>query len=397
MNKEKLWTKEFIVVSTINFLATLIFFLLMVTIASYAKSEFEASTSTAGLVSSIFIIGSLLGRLGAGRFIGQKGPIKILWIGLTFFTITSGLYFLANSILVILANRLAQGIAVGIIGTATGTIVAHILPSARKGEGIGYFSLSAILATAIGPFIGILLMKMNNGFTIMFTMNLVLSIICILFFAAVKLKLPPIKLPDKTEEKSSILSQFIEPKAVPISFIALIIGFSYSGVMTFLSFYAESINLVSAASYFFLVYAIVIIFSRPFTGKLMDSRGANIIVYPCIVLFAIGMFLFSQASAGWMLLLAAAFIGFGYGNFNSVAQTIAVKVTEPHRFGLATATYFILFDIGLGIGPYILGFIVPETGYRAIFVAMVVVIIICIPLYYLLHGRKDKELTKTAL
>lgn len=167
--------------------------------------------------------------------------------------------------------------------------------------------------------------------------------------------------------------------------------------MTFLSFYAESINLVSAASYFFLVYAIVIIFSRPFTGKLMDSRGANIIVYPCIALFAIGMFLFSQASAGWMLLLAAAFIGFGYGNFNSVAQTVAVKVTKPHRFGLATATYFILFDLGLGIGPYVLGFIVPESGYRAIFVAMVVVIIICIPLYYLLHGRKDKELIKTAL
>lgn len=394
MNKEKLWTKDFIIVSTINFLATLVYFLLLVTIASYAKSEFEASTSTAGLVSSIFIIGSLIGRLGAGRFIGIKGPTNILWVGLSFFTITSLFYFLANSIPLLLVNRLAQGVAVGIIGTATGTIVAHILPRARKGEGIGYFSLSAVLATAIGPFIGILLLKMENGFTIMFTMNLALSILCILFLAAVKLKLAPIKQPEKTEVKSSILSQFIEPKAVPISFVALIIGFSYSGVMTFLSFYAESINLVSAASYFFLVYAIVIIISRPFTGKLMDTKGANIIVYPCIVLFAIGMLLFSQASAGWMLLLAAAFIGIGYGNFNSVAQTIAVKVTEPHRFGLATATYFILFDIGLGVGPYILGFIVPNTGYRTIFVAMVAVIVICIPVYYLLHGRKDRELMK---
>ncbi|MEK5205762.1 MFS transporter [Psychrobacillus sp. FSL H8-0510] len=394
MNKEKLWTKDFIIVSTINFLATLVYFLLLVTIASYAKSEFEASTSTAGLVSSIFIIGSLIGRLGAGRFIGIKGPTTILWVGLSFFTITSLFYFLANSIPLLLVNRLAQGVAVGIIGTATGTIVAHILPRARKGEGIGYFSLSAVLATAIGPFIGILLLKMENGFTIMFTMNLALSILCILFLAAVKLKLAPIKQPEKTEVKSSILSQFIEPKAVPISFVALIIGFSYSGVMTFLSFYAESINLVSATSYFFLVYAIVIIISRPFTGKLMDTKGANIIVYPCIVLFAIGMLLFSQASAGWMLLLAAAFIGIGYGNFNSVAQTIAVKVTEPHRFGLATATYFILFDIGLGVGPYILGFIVPNTGYRTIFVAMVAVIVICIPVYYLLHGRKDRELMK---
>lgn len=397
MNKEKLFTKEFIIISTINFLATLIFFLLMVTIAPYAKTEFNAATSTAGLVSSIFIIGSLFGRLGAGRFISQLGTKKVLWIGLITFSITSALYFAAFNIGILLVNRLLQGIAVGLIGTATGTMIAHILPATRKGEGIGYFSLSAVLATAIGPFIGILLMKIENGFQVMFGMNLVLSIVCIVFYALVKLNVPVLKTASKKEEKGSLFSQFIEPKAVPISFIALIVGFSYSGVMSFLSFYAEEINLVGAASYFFLVYAIIIILSRPFTGKMMDMRGPNIIVYPCLALFAVGMLLFSQASAGWMLLLAAAFIGFGYGNFNSIAQTIAVKVTPPHRFGLATATYFIMFDIGLGFGPYILGFIAPVTGYRTIFFWMVAVIVVCLPLYYFLYGKKEKEIVKAAL
>ena len=102
------------------------------------------------------------------------------------------------------------------------------------------------------------------------------------------------------------------------------------------------------------------------------------------------MLLFSQASAGWMLLVAAVLIGFGYGNFNSIAQTIAVKVTEPHRFGLATSTYFILYDLGLGVGPFILGMIEPHTTYRTIFVSMIPLILICIPLYYLLVGRKQK-------
>ena len=193
-------------------------------------------------------------------------------------------------------------------------------------------------------------------------------------------------------EKSSLISKFIEPRALPISMVALLIGFSYSGVMSFLSFYALEVDLVSAASYFFLIYAIVVIISRPFTGKLLDTKGANIVAYPCFVLFALGMFLFSQASVGWMLLLAAALMGFGYGNFNSIAQSVAVKVTPLHRFGLATSTYFILYDIGLGIGPFLLGFIVPYSGYRPIFLSMVILIVICIPLYHLLHGRKDKEL-----
>lgn len=387
--KEPIWTKDFIIVSIINFIAILIFFLLMVTISSYAVDTYQVSTSIAGLVSSIFIIGSLIGRIGAGRLISNIGPQKMLLIGLIVFFVSTTLYLMEWGVVYLLIIRLLQGIAVGTVGTATGTIVAMILPASRKGEGIGYFSLSAILATAIGPFVGMFMLKLENGFDVIFYMNTALSLILLVAYFFVKISLPhPNKKNGNQTEKLSFLEKFIEPKALPISFIALLIGFAYSGVMTFITFYAREINLVEAASYFFLAYAGVVVISRPFTGKLMDVRGPNIIVYPCLVVFAIGMLLFSQASAGWMLLLAAVLIGFGYGNFNSIAQTIAVKVTEPHRFGLATSTYFILYDLGLGVGPFILGMIEPYTTYRTIFVSMIPLIFICIPLYYLLVGSK---------
>lgn len=387
--KEPIWTKDFIIVSIINFIAILIFFLLMVTISSYAVDTYQVSTSIAGLVSSIFIIGSLIGRIGAGRLISNIGPQKMLLIGLIVFFVSTTLYLMEWGVVYLLIIRLLQGIAVGTVGTATGTIVAMVLPASRKGEGIGYFSLSAILATAIGPFVGMFMLKLENGFDVIFYMNTALSLILLVAYFFVKISLPqPNKKNGNQTEMLSFLEKFIEPKALPISFIALLIGFAYSGVMTFITFYAREINLVEAASYFFLAYAGVVVISRPFTGKLMDVRGPNIIVYPCLVVFAIGMLLFSQASAGGMLLLAAVLIGFGYGNFNSIAQTIAVKVTEPHRFGLATSTYFILYDLGLGVGPFILGMIEPYTTYRTIFVSMIPLILICIPLYYLLVGRK---------
>lgn len=389
--KEPIWTKDFIIVSIINFISILMFFLLMVTISSYAVDTYHVSTSIAGLVSSIFIIGSLIGRLGAGRLIGNIGPQKMLLIGLILFFITTTLYLIEWGVVYLLIVRLMQGIAVGTIGTATGTIIATILPASRKGEGIGYFSLSAVLATAVGPFVGMFMLKLENGFDMIFYMNTVLSLILLIAYFFVKFSLPQMnKEIEQQPEKLSFIEKFIEPKAIPISFIALLIGFAYSGVMTFITFYAKEINLVEAASYFFLAYAAIVIISRPFTGKLMDVRGPNIIVYPCLAVFAIGMLLFSQASAGWMLLVAAVLIGFGYGNFNSVAQTIAVKVTEPHRFGLATSTYFILYDLGLGVGPFILGMIEPYTTYRTIFVSMIPLILVCIPLYYLLVGRKRK-------
>ena len=388
----KLWTKDFVTVSLINFTFTLIYFLLLVTIASYAVEEFGASTSTAGLVSSIFIIGTLFGRLGGGRLISEWGSKKVLLIGLIGFLVTTLLYFVALNLPILMADRLLQGIALGLTSTATGTIVAQILPIERRGEGIGYYSLSAILATAIGPFIGILLTEHFGGFKTVFIFNGVLAIVCFLILVKVPMKVKQTKKEQETEKKSGFkLTDFIELRAVPISFVALVVGFSYSGVMSFMTFYAKEINLVTAGSYFFLIYAIVVLLTRPFTGKLLDSRGANIVVYPCLVLFAIGMYLFSSTTTSFVFVVAAACIGLGYGNFNSVAQAVAVKVTPHERLGLATSTYFILFDLGLGVGPYILGKFVPTAGYRHIFLVMVIIIVISIPLYYFMHGRKESK------
>ena len=396
--KEKLWTKEFILLSFINFLATIVFFLLMVTIAKYAVSEFNVSTSTAGLASSIFIIGSLFGRLGGGRFISQLGSKKTLFYGLIGFLITTFLYFAAFNISLLLIYRLAQGMAVGLVGTATGTIIAQILPANRRGEGIGYFSLSAILATAVGPYIGLLLLQNFDGFNVIFIFNAILAIVVVFMFFLIKfpdsLAKPAQSSKATQQENTGFLSKFIEGRAVPISLVALFVGLAYSGVLSFMSLYTVEIDLEEIGGYFFLIYAIVVILTRPVTGKLLDARGANVIMYPCLIIFAIGMYLFSSATTSIIFIIAAIFIGIGYGNFTSVAQAVAVKETPRERMGLATSTFFILYDIGLGFGPFVLGKLVPSMGYRSIFEWMVVVIVVSIVLYYFLHGKEESNSRK---
>ncbi|MGE6516457.1 MFS transporter [Lysinibacillus sphaericus] len=387
--RHKLWTNDFLIVSLINFTITLIFYLLMVTIAGYAVEQFGASTSTAGLVSSIFIIGTLFGRLGTGRIIGDWGSKKTLFCGLLLFMLSTMSYFLAGNLPLLMLNRLVQGIALGVASTATGTIIAQILPADRRGEGIGYYSLSAILATAIGPFVGILLTQLFTDYRMIFAVDSVLAVICFMMYFIVTVPDAQNKAKELAAKTGFKLSNFIEMRAVPIAFVALVIGFAYSGVMSFMTFYAKELDLVTAGSYFFIVYALVILATRPFTGKLLDSRGANIVIYPCLVLFAIGMYAFSAATSTVVFLIAAACIGIGYGNFNSVAQAIAIKVTPNERLGLATSTYFILYDLGLGVGPYFLGFFAPTMGYSTIFLAMVFVILLSIVLYYFLYGKHE--------
>lgn len=393
MNKAKLWSKDFIIVSSINFFVTLIFFLLMVSISIYAVEKFRASTSEAGLVTGIFVIGALLGRLLAGRIIETKGRKKILFVGLIFFTVTTFLYFGANNLLFLLMNRFLHGISLGVASTATGTIVAQIIPASRRGEGIGYYSLSAIIATAIGPFLGLYLMQ-HTSFQIIFVFCLMLgtfSLVTAFFLSA-----QPIQVSENVAEdmKGFKISNYIEYKALPIAVVTLIAGFTYSGVLSFITFYAKELHLIDAASFFFVIYAIVVFLSRPFSGRLLDLKGANFVIYPALLVFAGGMFLLSQVQQGWTLLLAGAIIGLGYGNYTSSAQAVSVKVTPPHRLGLATSTFFIFVDLGFGLGPYILGFLIPYTGYRGLYMTMVSIILFCMILYYFLHGKKEKQLNQ---
>ena len=195
----------------------------------------------------------------------------------------------------------------------------------------------------------------------------------------------------KTVIKGFKLSHFIEPKAVPIAMITLILGLCFSSILSFINFYAIEIDLVSAASFFFLVYSLAVLISRPFTGRLLDVKGANYVMYPAFILFTAGMLLLGAAHNGIMLLAAGMLIGLGFGNMQSCTQAIAIKLTPPQRMGLATSTFFIFLDAGLGFGPYLLGFFIPFVSYRTLYIILGIIILVSSGLYYLLHGKKKEK------
>lgn len=394
-NKPKLWTRNFIAASGINFFLILIFYLLMVTIATFAVKEYGATTSEAGLVTGIFIIGTLIGRLVIGRYIDKIGRKRTLIIGLILFTATSLLYFVHLGTAFLIVTRLLHGMTLGLASTAAGTIVAQIIPMSRKGEGIGYFSMSATMATAIGPFIG-LFMSQRTTFETIFAVCLALGVIS--FFISLLVQVPPLEeAPKADDSKGFKLSNFLEPKAIPIAVITLAVGLCYSSVLSFINFYAIEIDLVDTASLFFVVYALAVLVSRPFTGRLMDIKGANYVMYPAFILFAAGLFLLSTAGNSVTLLLSGVLIGLGFGNMQSTTQAVAVKLTPSHRMGLATSTFFIFMDAGLGFGPYVLGFIIPLIGYSSTYFILAFAALGFAVLYYFLHGIKEHKANRATL
>lgn len=386
---QKLWTKDFLIISLVNLFLTLIFFLLMVTIGVHAVSAYGASTSEAGLITGIFIIGTLVGRLFIGRLIDSIGRRKTLLIGLTFFTATILLYFVDLGVGFLLFTRFVHGLDMGLSSTATGTIVAQVIPAARKGEGIGYYSMSSTLATAIGPFVGLLMSQYTN-FSTIFLLCLVIGLISLA--SALFVNVPEADNPSIVRGFSP--SSFVEPKALPIALIIAVAALSFSSVLSYINFYASELDLVEAASIFFLVYSIAVLLSRPNTGRLMDARGANVVMYPAIAVFAVGLLVLSQATSALGLLVAGALIGLGFGNIQSGTQAIAVKAATPARMGMATSTFFIALDAGLGFGPYLIGLMIPLTGFSMLYLGLAGVVALLLFLYHIMNGRHERAKLK---
>ncbi len=386
--KEKLWTKDYISILVTNFFLMLTFYLLMVTISVFAVNEFHSTESKAGLASSIFVIGALVGRIIGGKFIDRIGRKRLLVTGLLIMVISAILYFVSTSFGMLIANRLLHGFSFGLAGTVLGTVVAQIIPPARSGEGIGYFALSMTLATAIGPFIGMFIQQYFE-----FSMIFVFCFICIVIalVLAVFIEVQEIILTDEQLEelKGIRLSNFIEKKSVPITIVATVTAFCYSGVLSFLSFYAIENSLSIWASFFFVAYAAAVLVTRTFSGRLFDLRGPNFIMYPALISLIIGLVILSQSTIGIVLLIAGSFIGFGYGTYMSSSQTVAIQSAPPHRVGLATSTFFILTDIGLGLGPFVQGFFIPSLGYSGLYFTLGVIAFICLPLHHFLFEKKQ--------
>lgn len=387
INKSKLWTKEFITTALVNFFTALNFYLLMIIVSEFAMKKFNFSPSEAGFTASIFIIGALVARIMVGKLMMNAGYKNILCVGVVVGLIMTLAYFAVNNAILLLVVRFIHGASFGITSTATATIVSDIIPKERRGEGIGYYSLGQILATAFGPFIGMFLSQ-HGSYNAIFIACSIASLIGLIMLPFLTLQKKEAAGGQKFEKQKFKLSNFVEPKAIPISIVCLLIYMCYSSIVSFLTVYSKVINLVDAASFFFIIYAIVVLFSRPAVGKMFDLKGENTIMYPAILVFGIGLLLFSYSYNGYVLLFSAVLIGLGFGAIGSSTQTIAVKVTPPQRLGLANSTYYMFSDIGMGVGPIAVGFVIPYIGYRGMYTVVALIALACLALYYFMHGKK---------
>lgn len=383
-----LWTRNFIGISISNFFLFMTFYFLLVTIPIYVVDYLDGEKSEAGLMITVFLTSAIIIRPFTGRWIERFGSKRILLCSMFLFFGAALLYFAADSVGFLLIVRFLHGIGFGMATTAAGSIAAATVPDSRRGEGMGYFILSSNFAMVIGPFLGLTVLQ-TKGVDMMLTIAGVAAFIGLLSGLFISLKhdknaeggLAPLKWKDA----------IFEAKAIPVALAGAFFAIVYSAILSFVSVYAGELGISDAASYFFVIYAAVLLLSRPLTGRWYDIHGPNFIVYPAIVLFAVGMTLLGTANSAILFLTAAAFAGLGWGTLFPTFQTIAIQVSPPKRAAMATATFLSIFDIGIGLGSFLVGLAAAKISLGDLYSYSSIYVLAGLLLYYFLQGHKLKK------
>lgn len=367
-------------------------------------------TSLAGIGALVFSIFAALARMVAGPVSDERGR-KIAIVAGAIIMVAGGLGPLfSNTGAFFIIWRTLQGLGFATATTALATAAADVLPLSRLGEGIGYYGLGQAISMSCGPAIAIALVYSDSpeNFYVGLTVFAIIALIVSFFISYEKhpQSLPatsefltrwkrgdvPYAKPPENETNCEsrdngtdtanntddsmpkshkltlrgLVDGIFEPPAlrgtIPMMFISTSFGFG----IFFMGVYGAYLG-VGNPGLFYTISAITMIIVRLTSGKFMDRFRPIFImgaaVFAGLVTYSLLVGCELMANNSFMFYVAGAFYGVSLGVSLPINQAIAVKLSDPERWGAANGLYLFGNDLGIGISSLIWGMTVPAFGY----------------------------------
>ena len=297
-----------------------------------------------------------------------------------------GGYMLAGTLTLFIIFRIIHGFSFGMVTVSGNTIVIDIMPSSRRGEGLGYYGLANNIAMSIGPMTGLFLHEAAVGYTTIFSCSL---IACIAGFICAYLVKTPYKAPVKREPIS--LDRFILLKGIPAGISLLLLSIPYGMTTNYVAMYAKQIGITSSTGFFFTLMAIGMAVSRLFSGKLVDKGKITQVIQAGMYLVCFCFFGLSACGwiIDWSLSMTTIFffaisllLGIGFGTMFPAYNTLFVNLAPNSQRGTATSTYLTSWDVGIGIGMVVGGYIAEVSSFKIAYLAGAILTVFSLFYFY---------------
>lgn len=359
--KDRLITSSYCFILAANFLLYFGFWLLIPVLPFYLSEVFGAGNSAIGIILSCYTVAALCIRPFSGYFLDTfaRKPLYLLAYFI-FMSMFAG-YIIAGSLALFILFRIIHGVSFGMVTVGGNTVVIDIMPSSRRGEGLGYYGLSNNIAMAVGPMSGLFLHDAGMSYTTIFCCSLGS---CMAGFLCATLVKTPYKPPVKREPIS--LDRFILLKGIPAGISLLLLSIPYGMTTNYVAMYAKEIGINVTTGFFFTFMAVGMAISRIFSGRIVDkgkvtqviSAGLYIVVFSFFLLSACVYIISWNVLACGIIFFAVAFLlGVGFGIMFPAYNTLFVNLAPNSQRGTATSTYLTSWDVGIGIGMLAGGYI----------------------------------------
>lgn len=127
-----------------------------------------------------------------------------------------------------------------------------------------------------------------------------------------------------------------------------------------ISRFAFTVSIGMAVGPYFLVVGMLV--SKLSTQKVIDAGRHRMLVYISLAVLILTMLSYLFLNSGIHLLAAGFFFGLGYGILQPLFQAFVTGTTPAPQRGVANAAYMPSYDVGIGIGSLLMGFMQESIG-----------------------------------
>lgn len=364
MKQEKLWNSNYWRVMTANFALFFAFYLLTPLLPLYLVERFDATKDVVGLVLSGYTLTALLARPFSGFLVDTFPRKRVLMVCFGLFFIFFGGYLGASSLLLFTIVRTLHGAPFGALTVANSTMAIDVLPSSRRNEGIGYYGLSNNLAMAIAPMAAIYLYRLTDNFQLLFWLALIIAGLGMTVDAGIK---PKEKL-QKSPARPISLDRFFLVRGWILALNMVFFGFCFGVMSNYLAIYSKEVmGITGGTGTWFLLLSLGLVASRLQGAKALREGKLllNATEGTVISSFAYSIFILFPNSFGYYG--SAILLGLGNGHLWPAFQNMIISIAHHNERGTANSTLLISWDIGIGLGVLVGGFVSELISYAAAF------------------------------
>jgi MFS family permease len=388
MSSDRLFTPYFFLMCGFTFTVFLSAFQLLPT-APFHILDLGGSTFASGLFLGFLTYSSAFSAPVTGALADRFGQRRILIITSLALAAFSLGYAVIPSYRVMLVLVIIHGIFWSGLLSASASYMTHLLPESRRAEGIGYWGLSSIMALAVAPSVGLWIYR--HGWVWLCVVSIVLNLV----MAAIAWSLREHREPNADVKKRGGL---LEWRVLIISVSLFLYSFGYGGITSFTALYADA-NGVSPKSIYLTAMAIVILVTRPFSGRLGDRLGYKRVFVPCLVLISLGLALLAVGSTKTWMIASAVTFGLGFGTAYPVYVGYVMRGVDADRRGAAFGAILAAFDTGIGTGSTSIGWLIQHFGFAAAFGTAAALSMLALPYFltadWMLNVRLKPDATNT--